>query len=342
MVSVILPVHNAAPFVSEAVTSILAQTFTDLEVIAVNDGSTDDSGKILDEIAASDTRLRVIHQAKRGLGASLNTGCDHASGHYFARMDADDRAHSTRIQRQVGFLRESADVGLCGTWIRTFGGGSPEVVKYPSDPRQIHCSLLFETPLCHPTIMFRRSLWDEGLRYDAGFRYSEDYDFFMRATRVTMIANVPEVLLDYRRHTQQMSERISETERVGARLQIQARSFAELGVEPAPEDLRLHLDLSTWRCVGDIHRIVLARAWLERLHSANLARGVFPEPFFTQELVRRWYYACSTAVPQLGWPAHSLFNSASFISGQRPALLKRWRLSARSAVWAVRAALKRK
>ena len=113
-VSVVMPVYNAEGFVEAAARSILDQTFTDLELIAVDDGSTDGSGAILDRLAAADPRLRIVRRPNTGVTGALNDGLAAARAPLIARMDADDVSAPTRLEKQLAYLDAHPDIGLLG------------------------------------------------------------------------------------------------------------------------------------------------------------------------------------------------------------------------------------
>lgn len=203
-ISVLLPVFNGDKYISEAVDSILNQTFHDFEFIIINDGSTDHTSDILKIYESQDDRIRLISRENKGLIASLNEGIHIASGKWLARMDADDIAMPNRLERQLYCIEQSrADVA--GTWVKYFGMGNPIIWRgYQSDPA-IKAELLFKCPFVHPSIMMRTSLAKK-LKYDPASEKAEDYDLWVRAAlHGSKMINIPEVLLQYRRHTSQVS-----------------------------------------------------------------------------------------------------------------------------------------
>ena len=120
LVTILMPVHNGAEFLTEAIDSMLRQSLKDFEFLIVDDASTDSSASIVQ--GYSDPRIRLIQSPERlKLSGALNLGLDQAQGRYIARMDADDISLPKRLERQVKFLEENPDIGLCGSWIRYFG-----------------------------------------------------------------------------------------------------------------------------------------------------------------------------------------------------------------------------
>lgn len=213
-ISVVMPVYNAARFLPQAVESILNQSFTDFELVAIDDGSTDHSYEILAEYQQHDPRIKIHRQPQnKGLVEALNTGCQFATGEYIARMDADDVSLPHRFEKQLAFMRNNPEVGVLGAWVDYVDehGLYPGRVWHPPvSPWVIKWRLLFGPPLAHPTWIFRRKL-GESLGFYRPLKV-EDYDFLVRASRLTQIANVPEVLLHYRFWSQSKSTVNAKTE----------------------------------------------------------------------------------------------------------------------------------
>ncbi|HBH79633.1 MAG TPA: hypothetical protein DDY39_07395, partial [Nitrospira sp.] len=182
-ISCVLAVCNGETYLQDSIRSIQAQTVHDWELIVVDDGSTDRTPHILDQLRQTDARIRVYRQSKQGLVASLNQGIMVARGEYIARMDADDVSMPDRFAMQLEYLDRHLDIGVCGSWIETFGAETSEVVEYPSDDGTIRCQLLFSSSLAHPATMFRRSLiLTHHLFYDERAVHAEDYDLWVRAS----------------------------------------------------------------------------------------------------------------------------------------------------------------
>lgn len=207
VLSVLMPVHNAAPYLHLAMNSILDQTFQDFEVIAIDDGSDDFSRRILNEYANRDPRIRVFHRLHRGLVPTLNEGIDLARGEWIARMDADDIALKHRFNLQLDLLvRTHSD--FCGGAVKCFGDNSA-VCQYPESNESCGIQLLFSVPFAHPAVIGRTSAFRE-LRYDSNYRHAEDYDLWQRAWASGFrLANLPDVVMRYRVHKAQVSYRHS-------------------------------------------------------------------------------------------------------------------------------------
>jgi hypothetical protein len=199
LVSVVMPVLNGADTIGAAVESVLGQTLTDLELIVIDDGSTDDTAAVLAGI--HDERLRVsTHADCRGLTPSLRSGVELATSGLIARMDADDVAYPDRLALEYDLFRASPQVGLVATAyeVADDDGAGLHFVGAPPDHASVALWLLFGCCLAHPTVMFRRDVY----RLVGGYREDEfpadDYGLWLRMVDVTQVATVPSAQLRYR------------------------------------------------------------------------------------------------------------------------------------------------
>lgn len=206
-VSVLMPVRNGALFLREALESILAQTFADFELLAIDDGSTDATAELLAEHARRDVRLRVERQDAHGLTATLNRGIALARGSYIARFDADDVALPQRLEKQVRFLDANPGVAGVGSRFESFGGAGRAlpVEELPCDPARIRALLPERNCISHPTVVLRRDVLLELGGYRPAFAAAEDYDLWLRITDARALANLEEALVRYRVHPGQAS-----------------------------------------------------------------------------------------------------------------------------------------
>ncbi len=297
-ISCVLAVWNGETYLPESIRSIQAQTFHDWELIVVDDGSTDRTPQILDQFQRSDTRIQVYRQSKQGLVVSLNQGILVARGEYIARMDVDDVSMPDRFAIQLDYLDRDHNIGVCGSWIETFGVKSSEVLKYPVNDAAIRCQLLFSSSLAHPATMFRRSLiLHHHLFYDERAIHAEDYDLWVRASRYTRFANIPAVLLRYRIHPQQVGRRHELTTEESSQA-IRLSQLARLGINPVPEEAHLHHHISRWQVKSSTTFLSATRAWFVKLMDANRLHKVYPENEFVTTLGRRWSEICSLATQE--------------------------------------------
>jgi glycosyltransferase involved in cell wall biosynthesis len=200
LVSIIMPVFNPGNGLEEAIKSILDQTYRNFELVIVRENrSQDNLTTILQRF--NDNRVFLINNDRKlGLANSLNEGIKASRGELIARMDADDVAHPTRIEKQVEALERMPDVGVLGTHV-DFTGNNPTYdynEMLPERPSLIRWQMHFQNALAHPTVMMRRWVWDRLGGYNAETEPCEDYDLWLRAMRFTDIVNLPEHLITYR------------------------------------------------------------------------------------------------------------------------------------------------
>lgn len=290
-----MPVHNGASYLDEAVASILRQTFPEFELLVVNDGSTDGTASILR--SCTDCRLTVIeNDGNLGVIASLNKGLEAARGEFVARMDADDIANPQRLQRQVHFLRKFPQIGLCGTWFQTFGEGRSRVVRPPTRPEDLAARLFYESPLGHPTVMFRRALFaDHGLQYSLDYPHAEDYELWVRAAEITELANLPEVLLRYRQHWDQVSnlKTAKQNETVRTILVRQLRKiYPGADAVECDKHVTIFRDWLSERAGIDVNYV---ETWLRQLVARSESAGCpFPREAFRRAIGIVWWRYCSS------------------------------------------------
>lgn len=201
-VTVLMAVHNGAAYVRESVDSILAQEYPYFELLVIEDGSTDETGEILN--AYRDSRLRVIRNpVNLGLTRSLNVGLAAARGELVARQDADDRSHPQRLLRQVRFLEDHPRVALVGAQARRIDARG-RVAPLRGWPKSlsglaIRWQLMLDSPFVHSAVMYRRNIvWHELRGYDEAFRTSQDFELWSRLSVAHELRNLAEALVDFR------------------------------------------------------------------------------------------------------------------------------------------------
>ena len=210
--TVLLPVYNAEETIGLALQSVLQQSFSDFELLAVDDGSTDGTMAILQQKAAEDPRIRVLPEPHRGIVGALNAGLSELGPgcRYVARMDADDRMHPRRLEKQVHALESQPQWGLVASCVQLDppGGGMQAYVDWMNalvHSEDISREIFVESPLCHPSVLLRRTV----LEQFGGYRemgWAEDYDLWLRihAAGIPM-GKLPEVLHIWRDHPHRLT-----------------------------------------------------------------------------------------------------------------------------------------
>jgi glycosyltransferase involved in cell wall biosynthesis len=205
-ISILLPCYNAAQTLPEALHSLAVQTWTDFDIVAVDDGSTDATPAILESWAVREPRLQVICTTHGGIVKALNSAWRASSAPLLARMDADDRSHPERLARQAAFLNEHPEVGVLGCQVAGFPpeelrGGFQVYIEWSNALLQnadIRRELFVESPLVHPSVILRRAWLEQTGGYE-DHGWAEDYDLWLRLSLAgANFHKLPEVLLDWR------------------------------------------------------------------------------------------------------------------------------------------------
>jgi glycosyltransferase involved in cell wall biosynthesis len=291
-VTVLMPVYNSEKYLKDAIESILSQTFGDFEFLIINDGSTDSSMQIVQSY--NDKRIKLISNERNiGLPSTLNKGIELARGDYIVRMDSDDISLPIRIKRQVDFMDNNPEIGICGTWTKYIGVANYPwkslITKYPANHRAIKAKLLFYSSICHASIIMRKSLLEKfKLRFDTEDYGAEDFGFWQKCIPHLLLANIPEVLYFYRvvpgSITQSKNQRGYETV-----LNIIKLNAQKLGVGFTPKEI---LVVRQYPISFTNESLIKFHSWLQDLQKANATKQVYPEPEFTQALSEQWFLAC--------------------------------------------------
>lgn len=271
-----MPVYNAAPYLREAMDSILCQTFNDFEFLIIDDGSTDASVEIIESYHDP----RIVHAkntANLGLVATLNLGIDLARGEYIARMDSDDISLPERFAQQVGFMNAYPKVGACGTAYRYFGEVDREISP-PTQSKQAFALLSSTSCLGHPTSMIRKSVLDNhGIRYEPTYEGAEDYALWIRMGWVSQLCSLPEMLLFYRWHSKNKSKTDLNNETTRSKARI---LWYELMLGPLEEPQRFYLEgnLCQWEYFMKGRRLL----------DSVLKSPLVDQDFFSELFITEW------------------------------------------------------
>lgn len=248
-ISVIMPVYNAEKTLASAIESIVNQTDPGWELVMVDDGSDDQSAQIIGEWSSRDDRINPVYTPHRGIVSALNTGIKHSSGKYLARMDADDIALPERLEKQRIYLDENTDIGIVSCKVKHLGdkkekAGYARYVQWINSlisHEEIALNRFIESPLAHPSVMFRRKIVDRFGGYRDG-TFPEDYELWLRWLQKGVRAEkIPDVLLKWRDEPERLS-RTHQRYSVEAFYQTKARYLASWLKEHNPH----HPEIIVW------------------------------------------------------------------------------------------------
>lgn len=297
-VSIVMPAYNAERYILSAIDSILTQSHIDLELIIINDGSTDMTSDLLRSV--NDDRMLVYDKTVNGgLAAARNTGLEKSRGEFIAWLDADDVSEHHRIARQVHELDRNSELAVCGTWVRRLGTKLSQTWHYPKRSNFIQSRMLFDNPLATSSVMMRRDVFESGEVFNADFAPAEDYDMWQRLSKNWRITNIPRVLTSYRTHESQTSILNSQVQRQAVR-RIQLRQLRSMGIEPSDDELQIHIRIGIeWGAEITKTELPQALDWLNKLKAVNSREKIFPSLSFDTVIHQRSVIAANACQKSL-------------------------------------------
>ncbi len=235
-----MPVYNCGRYLQKAINSILTQTYSNFEFIIVNDGSTDNSLKIIRKYSLQDDRIKVISRPNTGIVGALNDGLEIAKGEFLARMDGDDVAISDRLEKQVALMENDDKLVALGTSVLYIDSRGLPLFTYHTQKshRNIEKELLMGNggAMVHPSIMVRKKAIINAGGYREEFRHVEDFDLYLRLSRIGRFGNHSEVLLKYRQHSGSVNFRENIEARQKLKLQILNEELQRRDLPPVKPD----------------------------------------------------------------------------------------------------------
>lgn len=292
-VTVCMPVYNRAKYVGAAIESVLAQDFTDFELLVVDDGSTDSSVDVVKGYA--DPRIRIErNERNRGIPFTRNRCLASARGIYVALLDSDDLMARQRLSRQVSFLEQNSDIATLGGWVAKFDASGKTVKRLvkPRVPGQLHAWLLFRCCHANTTLMGRTAVMRE-FGYREEFPVSEDYDLLVRLSQKHRMANLPRVLTLMREHEGRITNSTTDIS-FDTKAKLAQHQLSRLGLECEAADLEKHFKLTrlSKKDLADPGFIEWTAAWLEGISNANRLHGVYEPRNLDGVLGLVWAQVC--------------------------------------------------
>jgi glycosyltransferase involved in cell wall biosynthesis len=292
-VTVFMAVYNREKSVGASIDSVLAQTFADFELLVIDDGSSDQSVRVVEE--RRDPRIRLVrHERNQGIPKTRNHGLSLARGEYLAILDSDDVAFPRRLERQVAYLDAHPQIAAVGGFakrVRPDGRPTSPALR-PTRPRDIRARILFASCFKNPTMMARTAAMRE-IGYREQFVICQDIDMWGRMSAKYALANLPVYLIEYRLGgTSHQDDDLS----ASMKKQAAADQLRDLGVAFDRDDLERHYQLRNPKHFRfDDADIDWCEDWLLRLLAANVSNPCYPEPEFSRAAAERW--------ARLGWLA---------------------------------------
>jgi len=289
LVSIVIPLDNGEKYLAECLDSVFAQTYPNWELVIINDGSSDGTENVI--LRYQDKRIKYLpNHTNKGIIFSLNRGLQESNGVYIARLDADDVALPSRIEKQVEFLTKNPEYVMCGTYFQTIdsSGRFLKKVEFPANNRDAQSFLLLHNCFCHSSIMMRTNIAKE-LRYDENFQICEDYDLWVRISRIGKIINLPEFTTLYRVHENNISTRKSEIMFMHVN-EINKRILDGLGIEYSKTELDAHSNALNYHAsfFKEPESLRILENWMMKLFSFLKKNGNYNAFLCYKVLTEKW------------------------------------------------------
>jgi len=291
-----MPVYNGADFVVESIQSILNQTFSNFEIIVVDDGSTDHTLEVLTSI--EDERLQVLrNESNLGITQTRNRAMSHARGKYIAVLDSDDLAKPNRLEMQLEFLKTHGDYALVASWaeyIQKDGTRMPGMPLWMMHlPEECTPSmLLFQNFICHSSVMLRASMLSHPVYRN--LEPSEDYDLWVRLAARYKMTVLPQSLVMYRIHNQNVSKTLGARQQETS-MRIVLEQLQRFGVDPTEEELKLHHRMFWEASLPNLDILFDIREWLDKISRTNLRTEYYEQPAMERTIKYQWAKSCKRA-----------------------------------------------
>lgn len=233
LVSILITAYNCENHLGPTLDSLTSQTFSDFEIVVVEDGSSDGTVELLKQKAAEDDRIKTFFPGRLGRAKALNYGVAKCRGKYLAINDADDFSMSTRIEKQVAYLDAHPEVGLLGTGKEVHEGEKKWVSKIPVTDEEIRRHFIKGQPIQHSTVMFRKEVVDKVGGYNEDIQFLLDRDIFLRVAEHTKMYQINEPLIILNRSVNQFfMHKFKGLERTRMSARYQLKAIDQFGFSP--------------------------------------------------------------------------------------------------------------
>lgn len=275
LVSIILPCYNAEKYLNEALLSLVNQTYKKIEIIAINDNSTDNTLAILEDFSRKYNNVIVINNNKKGFGNALNLGISRANGEYIARMDGDDICDIYRIEKQMDYMLQNPKIDLISCFTKSINanGSFNSFDTYLTCTQPLSCLFfsLFENPITHPAVFGKAEILKQN-PYETVNNVTEDYNLWATLLKKEIkIGNVPQILLYYRKNLLSYSN-------IGKNL------MQERHINISNDMLQFFLNI---KLEGLYHKIILLR-YIDNFSCSDAKKAIGNFKKITQEFIKKY------------------------------------------------------
>lgn len=308
-----MPAYNAERYILSAISSVLHQTFSNFELVVLNDGSTDTTQELIDSI--QDPRIRSFkNDSNMGLAITRNRLMLAARCNYLAILDSDDLADEDRLEKQLNFLKKNPGFGLISSGCQLIDGlGEPIgslINKLPAG--LIPSSLLFRNYFLQSSVLINRQVLPE-LSYDLSFPPAEDYELWCRIADAAPVYSLPESLIKYRIHGNNIS--LVRKDLLAANISnVLVMRLAKLGIQPDQREMSLHAQFGNYSYSARPGEML---HWLLKLKKSNATEKVYSIAAFNTSLLMHWieFLTCSAGITRLKKVRYLITGALAFKRG---------------------------
>ena len=299
LLTVVIPVYNGEKYLRKAIDSVLNQTFTDFELLIINDASVDQSLEIISSY--TDKRLRILNNPEnKGIPYNRNMGLQEAKGKFLCWTDCDDVNFPSRFEKQLNFLRSNPDFGGCGTWLSRFKDAQTYyIIKALMEPEEIKAALLFKpATIPNATAMLRLSeIRKHNLWYNENLPIGEDYDFIFRCSRHFKFTNIQEVLYKYRDSETSIMKRFDVLEKETLKIfrMVITKILEDLELVATESEFSSHLMLSSGQIFDSYEDFKSSYFWMKKIDSANAKKKIYETKSLKKIFSERFFFITKKA-----------------------------------------------
>lgn len=309
-----MPAYNTDKFIGDSIGSVLNQTFNDFELIIINDGSTDNTKKVVESF--DDTRIKYFENKNNsGIVYSRNRGLDLVQGDFVAMLDADDIAHPEKFQLQIDFLKQNKEFGMIGSWAKFIdpnGRSIPGKWKLNASPEMIPAIMLFKNYFLQSAVVYTKDCI-KNYRFKEGFDILEDYLIWLDIIKNYKTWNLPKYLVDYRIHPEGVTKKHKE-EKFEKEKEVYRIQLRELGIQPSQQELELHSIIRNNEPNNEIEILNQIEKWLLKIINSNNQTKVFNQKMLASIVFNRWLKVCNKSSSLHLKMLYKLVNSPILIS----------------------------
>lgn len=292
LVSVCIAVYNREKFIKQAIESVLNQTYQNFEIIVIDDGSIDNTVSVIKSI--DDTRIRLYNNSKnKGIVYTRNKYIGLANGDYIAILDSDDLWVPEKLEKQLLFLKQNPDYGICGTnAIRKYANGKEEIWKYPSSHEAIKVRLFWGSAIIHSSLIIKKSIIkNNNISYSNSLKQAEDFDLIRKIVAVSKAKNINKELVIYNIHKEQITV-VENEEQINDALAVVSLYLNSLNISFTEEILNAYKKIFTFKFALSLQELNFVKEFFEKIYKKNKEANFTSNKELCKVFGEKWLLTC--------------------------------------------------